>query len=56
MTTYKILRFYRGNKKSKTICSGLTLEEAQKHCSREDTHKFDKNGNITWFDGYHEEK
>ena len=46
--TYKIIRFkFEGRKR--TIERGLTLEEAQAHCSREDTH------GDGWFDGYEEE-
>lgn len=52
MTTYKIIRFWRDNddKNGETIKTGLTLEEAQEHCSREDTHE-----SGVWFDGYTEE-
>jgi hypothetical protein len=47
---YKIVRFYRdGPVRSRTIERGLTLEEAQEHCAREDTH------GDGWFDGYDEE-
>jgi len=48
MTTYKIIRFnYKhGNT---VIRKGLTLEEAQDHCTRDDTH------GDGWFDGYEEE-
>lgn len=42
---YKIVRFYF-KKPSRVIKRGLTLEEAQAHCSREDTH------GDGWFDGY----
>lgn len=35
--------------KNKVIARGLTLEEAQEHCRRDDTHG---NG---WFDGYERE-
>lgn len=49
MTTYKIIRF-RFNGNSKVIKRGLTLEQAQAHCQREDTH------GEGWFDGYEEEK
>ena len=49
--TYKIIRFYAPHIKweNKTVKTGLTLEEAQEHCQREDTHCAD------WFDGYEEE-
>lgn len=53
MKTYKILRFRPDC--VKVIRRGLTLEEAQAHCSREDTHKTTKNGHVLWFDGYTEE-
>lgn len=48
MTTYMIIRF-RFDKDSEVIATGLTLEEAQAHCRREDTH------GEGWFDGYEEE-
>ena len=49
--TYKIVRFFKDvDKHSKdTGVKGLTLEEAQEHCKRDDTHGSD------WFDGYTEE-
>jgi len=47
-STYTIIRFAIG-KPNKTIKTGLTLEEAQKHCSSEDTH------GEGWFDGYTED-
>lgn len=52
METYKIVRFYRKNtsRNQKVIRTGLTLEEAQKWCNREDTHKPG-----VWFDGYTKE-
>lgn len=47
---YKIVRFFRDeNKQSKIIQEGLTLDEAQEHCKREDTH------GDGWFDGYSQE-
>ena len=46
---YKIIRFYQDDRPSRTIQTGLTLEEAQAHCTREDTH------GDGWFDGYSEE-
>ncbi|MFY9838224.1 MAG: hypothetical protein WAK55_17490 [Xanthobacteraceae bacterium] len=45
---YKIVRFFKDGP-SFTIKTGLTLDEAQAHCKREDTHGDD------WFDGYTEE-
>ena len=47
---YRIVRF-RFNQPSRTVRTGLTLAEAQAHCSREDTHGTDRHGN-RWFDGY----
>jgi hypothetical protein len=48
METFKITRFiFNGPKR--TIATGLTLEEAQAHCNRADTH------GEGWFDGYEEE-
>ena len=50
METYKIIRMYRdSNKDSIIVDTGLTLEEAQAHCRREDTH------GDGWFDGYEKE-
>ena len=46
--TYKIIRHYKSGVR-KTIKEGLTLEDAQEHCSREDTE------GENWFDGYHRE-
>ena len=49
--TYKIVRFYRDRIGYREIIKkGLTLEQAQAHCQREDTH------GDGWFDGYTEEK
>jgi len=46
--TYKIIRFrFKGD--NEVIKTGLTLEQAQEHCQREDTH------GQGWFDGYTEE-
>lgn len=46
--TYKIIRF-QSNGDSEVIDTGLTLDEAQAHCRREDTR------GAGWFDGYEEE-
>ena len=48
-TTYKIVRFhFQGG--SEVVKTGLTLDEAQAHCKRADTHGPD------WFDGYEAEE
>ena len=53
MATYKIIRFRASadysEVRKRVIKRGLTLEEAQAHCNREDTH------GERWFDGYTEE-
>jgi hypothetical protein len=43
--TYMIVRF-RFKGENEVIATGLTLEEAQKHCQREDT------SGEGWFDGW----
>ena len=52
--TYKIIRIYdEPYKPSKTIKTGLTLEEAQEWCNREDTStNGEKPYGQNWFDGY----
>lgn len=49
MTTYKIVRinFHGPNRILET---GLSLEDAQAHCHRDDTH------GDGWFDGYDEDE
>lgn len=47
--TYKILRFYQDDRDAKLVKTGLTLDEAQAHCSDESTQ------GIGWFDGYTKE-
>jgi hypothetical protein len=46
---YDILRF-RFKGETTVVKTGVTLEEAQEHCQREDTH------GEGWFDGYREIK
>jgi len=46
--TYAIIRF-RFQGENTVIEDGLTLEEAQEHCQRDDTR------GEGWFDGYEEE-
>lgn len=49
--TYKIVRFEADKiGVTKTIKTGLTLEKAQEHCQRDDTHE-----EGVWFDGYTKE-
>lgn len=45
--SYTVYRFtFRGKQNGRVVKTGLTLEQAQEWCSRDDTHG--KN----WFDGY----
>jgi hypothetical protein len=48
VTTFKIIRF-RQDDESETLVRGLTLDQAQAHCQRDDTH------GEGWFDGYQAE-
>lgn len=53
---YKIVRrYFDETKPAKIMQRGLTLEEAQAHCQRDDTHAPIKDGVRAWFDGYTEE-
>lgn len=64
MAMYKIIRFYRdGNRRRRTIKRGLTLEEAQAHCSSSETSSSTATTTTAkartrrlgpWFDGYEE--
>ena len=60
---YKIIRFYQDRYGSRTIETGLTLQEAQAHCSDPETSsstcttpaaKRTTRRNGEWFDGYTE--
>lgn len=42
---YNIIRFKQGDA-SEVVKENVTLEEAQNHCTQDDTHGWD------WFDGY----
>ena len=64
MKTYTIIRMYRDRSTRQTIDTGLTLEQAQEHCSdnetssstctaRPGTKRTEKYG--PWFDGYESE-
>ena len=48
LSKYQVVRFYQDDRPRRVIKRGLTLEEAQAHCRREDTH------GDGWFDGYEE--
>lgn len=48
MQKYKIVRF-KFNEDNEVVVRGLTLEQAQAHCQRDDTH------GEGWFDGYTED-
>jgi len=49
--TYKIIRFYKADRKPRVMQKGLTLKAAQAHCNDPKTRK-----EGVWFDGYDEEK
>ena len=51
---YRIVRFFRDERPAERLegLTGLTLEEAQAHCQRENTHELDADGVAVWFDGY----
>jgi hypothetical protein len=58
---YEIVRLYnpvygkQAGRRAKVIKRGVTLEEAQEHCNRPDTHKYIQiNGDrhVEWFDGW----
>ena len=62
--SYKILRFFRRDKRTQIIRSGLTLEEARAHCDDPDTSSRYATSSAAkrrtrlfgpWFDGYEEE-
>lgn len=63
-TTYKIVRGYFKGHASKTIKTGLTLEEAQAHCRNPETSSSKATSAEAhahtaiygpWFDGYEED-
>lgn len=68
MSKYKIVRFYRnqgpGGIHNRVVLTGLTLEQAQAHCSNPETSSSTATGKWerdhtalfgAWFDGYTEE-
>lgn len=61
--SYRIVRFYKNSYRKRIIRRGLTLEEAQAHCSDPETSsstcttaaaKRITRRNGDWFDGYEE--
>lgn len=64
MATYRIIRMYQGNTPNRTIERGLSLAEAQAHCSDPETSSRTATSATAkartrrygaWFDGYEEE-
>lgn len=64
MSTYRIVRMYKGDDPHRIIKTGLTLKEAQAHCKDPETSSSTcaelNNMDHTrehgdWFDGYEEE-
>ncbi len=60
---YKIVRMYNRNVPSRTIKTGLTLDQAQAHCSDPETSSSTATGSVArartrrigrWFDAYTE--
>jgi hypothetical protein len=65
MSTYKIVRFKfqpsevdggAAGGGRRVLKTGLTLEQVQAHCQRDDTHGGSTDDGTAWFDGYEEEK
>ena len=54
-TTYRIIRFFFDERPREIRETDLTLEEAQAHCRRDDTHGGSTDDGTAWFDGYEEE-
>jgi len=64
MSTYSIVRFYADNHDKLIVKTGLTLEQAQDHCSDPETSSATCTSSAgllrtrmhgAWFDGYTEE-
>ena len=62
--TYKIVRHFFNTNRKRTIDTGLTLEQAQAHCSNPETSSSTATGAAAkartrkhgpWFDGYSKE-
>jgi hypothetical protein len=50
VTTYRIVRYFREDRPAEVIQTGLTLQQARRHCGREESQ-----GEF-WFDGYRAER
>jgi hypothetical protein len=65
VTTYRTVRFYKyADRRPRTLCRGLTLEEARRHCQDPESSSrtcTSGRGRLRtrrrgdWFDGYQEE-
>ena len=64
MSTYRIVRLHKDNYERPVLLEGLTLEEAQEHCSDPETSSSTATGAASirytkrhgdWFDAYEEE-
>ena len=64
MSTYRIVRLHKDNNRRPVLLEGLTLEEAQEHCSdpetsastcEEEEAKEYTERHGAWFDAYEEE-
>ena len=57
--TYYVRRFYADvahPEHRRVIATGLSLDEAQKHCQDPETSYRDPDGELVWFDGYDDEE
>ena len=56
--TYLIMRFHFDSSDEdnrRVLYKGLTLEQAQAHCSEDYTREENARGDVVWFDAYEEE-
>ena len=51
--TYRIVRFWQDDRGSEIVVRGLTRDQAQAHCQRDDTRG--TTGGVAWFDGFEKE-
>lgn len=64
MNTYKIVRYYAGDRGKRVVKRGLTLEQAKDHCKESETSSRTASSTAarrrtkrwgSWFDGYEKE-